>query len=58
MRKTSTLCIMSPVFLKIMKKYREKLNLLNLGDGYMASISCTFEIFPILNKKKDFTLIT
>ena len=49
---------MSPVFLKIMKKYREKLNLLNLGDGYMASISCTFEIFPILNKKKDFTLIT
>ena len=48
MRKTSTLYVMPSVFLKIMKKYREKLNLLNLGDGYMASISCTFEIFPIL----------
>lgn len=45
---TSVLHIMSYFFLKNMKKYGEMLNLLNLCGGYMASISCIFEIFPIL----------
>lgn len=29
------------------------LNLLNLCDGYMASISYVFEIFPILKQNKN-----